>query len=140
MGTFDENGNLVDPTTYTGATYDIFGNAVSTPASGDSQAANYGATYTALTTSPVASTTTSPASSSGWLTSTLGAITSLAGTGASIYSAASGKPATAVASPTAANPAAPAAKAASSSTTTYLMFGIVALLGAWFFIRRSRGK
>ena len=88
---FDANGNLVDPSTYTGATFDLYGNAVSTMAQTNAvnaAAANsYGATYTAAT-APTTGTSGTPA----WLTSIITAAPSLAQSGASIYASATAKP------------------------------------------------
>jgi len=126
---FDANGNVVDPSTYTGDTFDLYGNPVSTMAQTNAvnaAAANsYAATYVAAT-DPATGTSGTPA----WLNSIITAAPSLAQSAASIYASATAKPA--------AKPAlgvvAPSvtAKAAGGMSMTKILFlvgaGILALV------------
>jgi len=87
---YDAAGNVVDPATFTGATFDLYGNSVSTMAQSDAAnlaaANNYGAAATY-------STATSPATTPSWLTQVLAAAPSVISSGASIYASATAKPA-----------------------------------------------
>jgi len=93
---FDIYGNAVDPTSYTGQTYDANGNAVDTigqsMAASNAAATNYGATYAALTTPAGVTATAAPASSGAgtWIQSIVGGASTLANSAASVYNAVSG--------------------------------------------------
>lgn len=118
---YDAAGNVVDPSSFTGPAFDLYGNAVSTMA--QTNAANMAAAnnYGAAATYSTATAPTTPS----WLTQVLAAAPSVIQSGASIYaSATAGKnqpklPSLAQVKPSVAAPA----QGGMSMTTILLLVG-----------------